>query len=426
MQNSYVAQSNMIQLSNYSTVGSRIQFGQGVPVAIQAASNAWTTAQRDVTSAQVARVKSQLQISQYFANLINPSFVNAADPATGPHEWNMYTGPLLYATGSPCIAWFDATTLVPTNLTSAASIPITSWAPARTGMACSFKGEARVIPVGPNGLPVVRVLNTQKMTMKVGPAAAETDVNLATGTVIAVTRLMYNANFTISGKSGAAINSASYTTVSKWKPGCVFVMNNSVFSGLGYSIDPPTTATATAMNLYKNSFRTSDTANEGSVNAKPIPTKQTSMNQWDIYSFSVDSTTKNGTLHEGGTFIGTAAYTLPANTNPIRRLAINPGANMANPPVTDTRANSDCEIAEVLVFNRVLSNPERQSIEGYLAWKWGIIDYLPDAHPYADGYPESSSRRQVPACGFSAAAEARAFFTKGVPDSAPIAHRSTV
>jgi hypothetical protein len=205
---------------------------------------------------------------------------------------------------------------------------------------------------------------------------------------------MYNANFNIANQSGVTISSnpVEYKKISKWKPGCVFVINNSVFSGLGYSIDPPASAAATAMNLYKNSFRTSDllTEKEGSVNAKPIPTKQTSMNQWDIYSFSVDSTAKKGTLHEGGTFIGTAAYTPPTGPpprNPIARLAINPGANMANPSVADTRANSDCEIAEVLVFNRVLSNPERQSIEGYLAWKWGINDYLPDDHPYADGYP---------------------------------------
>ena len=39
-------------------------------------------------------------------------------------------------------------------------------------------------------------------------------------------------------------------------------------------------------------------------------------------------------------------------------------------------------IAEVVVFNKILSNTERQSIEGYLAWKWGLQSKLP-GHPYA-------------------------------------------
>jgi hypothetical protein len=38
-------------------------------------------------------------------------------------------------------------------------------------------------------------------------------------------------------------------------------------------------------------------------------------------------------------------------------------------------------IAEVIVFNRVLSKTERQSIEGYLAWKWGLQLNLPGILP---------------------------------------------
>ena len=37
---------------------------------------------------------------------------------------------------------------------------------------------------------------------------------------------------------------------------------------------------------------------------------------------------------------------------------------------------------EVLVFNNSLSTSNRQIIEGYLAWKWGINRLLPTTHPY--------------------------------------------
>jgi hypothetical protein len=40
------------------------------------------------------------------------------------------------------------------------------------------------------------------------------------------------------------------------------------------------------------------------------------------------------------------------------------------------------EIAEVLIYNRSLSTDDRQTMEGYLAWKWGLQGSLPLTHPY--------------------------------------------
>lgn len=39
-------------------------------------------------------------------------------------------------------------------------------------------------------------------------------------------------------------------------------------------------------------------------------------------------------------------------------------------------------IYEILVYNSTLSNTDRQIIEGYLAWKWGLQSALPSSHPY--------------------------------------------
>lgn len=40
------------------------------------------------------------------------------------------------------------------------------------------------------------------------------------------------------------------------------------------------------------------------------------------------------------------------------------------------------EISEIIVFSKASSTLERQEIEGYLAWKWGLVGTLPSTHPY--------------------------------------------
>lgn len=37
---------------------------------------------------------------------------------------------------------------------------------------------------------------------------------------------------------------------------------------------------------------------------------------------------------------------------------------------------------DIIIYNKVLSQAERQKVEGYLAWKWGVNGNLPVSHPY--------------------------------------------
>jgi len=48
-------------------------------------------------------------------------------------------------------------------------------------------------------------------------------------------------------------------------------------------------------------------------------------------------------------------------------------------------------IAEVLIYNSVLSTTDRQKVEGYLAWKWNIKANLPGAHPYYSAGPSTTT-----------------------------------
>lgn len=40
------------------------------------------------------------------------------------------------------------------------------------------------------------------------------------------------------------------------------------------------------------------------------------------------------------------------------------------------------DIAEILIFSGALATTQRQQVEGYLAWKWGLQTLLPTTHPY--------------------------------------------
>jgi hypothetical protein len=48
-------------------------------------------------------------------------------------------------------------------------------------------------------------------------------------------------------------------------------------------------------------------------------------------------------------------------------------------------------IGEIIYYHTLLTVPQRQLIEGYLAWKWKLNEYLPESSPYSSVNPNSSS-----------------------------------
>jgi hypothetical protein len=49
-------------------------------------------------------------------------------------------------------------------------------------------------------------------------------------------------------------------------------------------------------------------------------------------------------------------------------------------------------VGEILLYSRALTTAERQKVEGYLAWKWGMQAQLPSNHPYAYSFPGFGSQ----------------------------------
>lgn len=50
--------------------------------------------------------------------------------------------------------------------------------------------------------------------------------------------------------------------------------------------------------------------------------------------------------------------------------------------IGDRYGGSGADIAEIMMFNTELSTPQRQQVEGYIGWKWGIARTLPATHPF--------------------------------------------
>jgi hypothetical protein len=102
-------------------------------------------------------------------------------------------------------------------------------------------------------------------------------------------------------------------------------------------------------------------------------------NSWIDGSSVILSATYNGTTLSGwydGNVYGTIADTQSSFS------AINIGGDTLS-----AERKFKGTIAEVIICNSVLSDADRQKIEGYLAWKWGLQADLQTDHQYKDAAP---------------------------------------
>jgi hypothetical protein len=106
----------------------------------------------------------------------------------------------------------------------------------------------------------------------------------------------------------------------------------------------------------------------------------------------------------GTTYIGECTYSpsginvyVTGNTSATN--TVNPGLKAGNTTIGAgfyTAAGGitwflNATVSEVLIYNTVLTTNQRQVVEGYLAWKWGINTQLPGAHPFYGSRPVQSS-----------------------------------
>ncbi len=77
---------------------------------------------------------------------------------------------------------------------------------------------------------------------------------------------------------------------------------------------------------------------------------------------------------------GSTAYTWTKPTNAVYYLGIRISPNVYWGGVPDVPFNA--YVAEIVSYSSALSLENRQQVEGYLAWKWGLQASLPITHPF--------------------------------------------
>lgn len=92
-----------------------------------------------------------------------------------------------------------------------------------------------------------------------------------------------------------------------------------------------------------------------------------------IYLLHRPLTGTNRVFYVDGTQVGFSATN--TNDNNTNSLIIGNDYSAANRAVS-------ANISEIVISNADLSLSNRQKIEGYLAWKWGLVGSLPALHPY--------------------------------------------
>ena len=125
------------------------------------------------------------------------------------------------------------------------------------------------------------------------------------------------------------------------------------------------------------SFIRTDTSYLG-VNSSFYTINSTNLTSAEIVGTNV-AYYKNASLYRSGT----VSLSMPASDN---YQVFTLGAYL-NTDVYDTASKMGCRahFCECIVYNGSLTTSQRQQVEGYLAWKWGLTTNLPRTHPFKNG-----------------------------------------
>jgi hypothetical protein len=106
---------------------------------------------------------------------------------------------------------------------------------------------------------------------------------------------------------------------------------------------------------------------------------------WLIVVAVLDFQAASLTLSVNGTVSQLSPFQTAGNSQDAAA-SVAVGIGHAGPsPGSTSACNGD--YAEMLVCHEAISSTERQKLEGYLAWQWGLVSTLPVDHPYKSAAP---------------------------------------
>lgn len=174
--------------------------------------------------------------------------------------------------------------------------------------------------------------------------------------------------------------------------------NGTIGSRSAFTLSNPSTVFAVFQNTGLNSGTTSFpylfNAGSGSTRAYAYAYNQTTTpGLFRISAGGANSdaaTTVNTTTAQVYSMQMGASSTLTYQNGTLASTSVISGATLSSTTITiggNTTANAwTGYFCEFILYNATLSTSERQQIEGYLAWKWGLQASLPITHPYSSNY----------------------------------------
>ena len=129
---------------------------------------------------------------------------------------------------------------------------------------------------------------------------------------------------------------------------------------------------------YNNNAYYNLSYNTGTLAITRSPTEtQVTLASPALDAFHQASIIFNGTnglyYTDGGSYSNSAAWTTNFNFNQYR---------LGSDQIPFLPEEMIGYISEIIVYSSGVSTQQRQQIEGYLAWKWGLVGNLPANHPY--------------------------------------------
>ncbi len=112
---------------------------------------------------------------------------------------------------------------------------------------------------------------------------------------------------------------------------------------------------------------------EGSNVARTLPAPYTYSNA-QIFTVLLNRTTSNYIIYQTGLELSNTSGVIPITLSYTRNLNFFALDGSVLPGYL--------KLSEFVGYNRSLTSNERQQVEGYLAWKWGLVESLPSNHPY--------------------------------------------
>jgi hypothetical protein len=197
-------------------------------------------------------------------------------------------------------------------------------------------------------------------------------------------QVTYNSSYTMNGKNLITVNTNTslqlLNTNYTWSGSCIMVVVKYIQSSTGNK---------NSWFLFAGQFLPQVGLSNGYIewgvnaigySARAI-SNNISANENVLLCLNVGGTTNihNALGINGTNFTLTENNTTNGNNTTNWSVCLNVGGDWTVGPAVG--------IAEHIIFNRGLNTTERQEMEGYLAWKWGLQSNLPSNHPYKNSAP---------------------------------------